>query len=51
MIRCVQIGEEVMVMTWKEDAGRVTSMEMRVIPSILYEKIQKGFKYEEILRS
>lgn len=48
MIRCVQIGNEVLAMTWKEHGGKVTLGEMRIIPLVIYNNIKKGFNYEEV---
>ena len=48
MIRCVQIGNEVLAMTWKEHGGKVTIGEMRIIPLVMYENLKKGFRYETL---
>lgn len=46
----MQIGKEVLVMTWTENDNRVTLGEMRIVPSVLYDNIKKGFKYEKVHR-
>lgn len=48
MTRCIQIGKEVLMMTWTEADGKVTLGKMRVVPSVIYENVTKGFKYEKI---
>ena len=48
MMRCVQIGNEVVVMTGKERDGKLTLDEMRIIPNVIYNNIEKGFRYEEV---
>ena len=48
MIRWMQIGDEVIVMTGEERDGKVTLGEMRVIPLVVYNNMQKGFKYDQV---
>lgn len=50
MMRCVQIGNEVLAMTWKEHGGKVTLCEMRIVPLVMFDNINKGYRYEEIHR-
>ena len=49
MIRWMQIGDEVIVMTGEEHDGKVTLGEMRVIPVVIYNNMQKGFRYDQVL--
>lgn len=49
MIRWMQIGDEVIVMTGEERDGKVKLGEMRVIPLVVYNNMQKGFKYDQVL--
>ena len=48
MIRCVQIGNEVLAMTWKEHDGKVTLCDMRIVPLVMYKNLEKGFQYETL---
>lgn len=48
MIRCIQLGNEVLAMSWQEKDGRVKLGEMRIVPMVVYNNIEKGFRYEEI---
>lgn len=48
MIRNLQMGNEVLVMTWQEHDGKVTLGDMRIVPLVIYDNINKGFRYEEI---
>ncbi len=48
MIRCIQLDNEVLAMSWQEKDGRVTLGDMRIVPMVVYTNIEKGFRYEEI---
>ena len=49
MIRWMQIGDEVIVMTGVEHDGKVTLGEMRIIPLVIYNNLEKGFRYDQVL--
>ena len=51
MIRCIQIGKEMLLLLSSEKNGKVTVGDMRVVPLVTYYKIEKGFKHEEIHQS
>ena len=48
MIRCMQIGREVLVMTGKESDGKISLGEMRIVPLVIYRNMEKGFKYDKV---
>ena len=49
MIRWMQIGDEVIVMTGEERDGKVTLGEMRIMPVVIYNNLEKGFRYDQVL--
>ena len=49
MIRLMQIDDEVIVMTGVEHDGKLTLGEMRIIPLVIYNNLEKGFKYDQVL--
>lgn len=49
MIRWMQIGDEVILMTGVECDGKVKLGEMRIIPLVIYNNLEKGFKYDQVL--
>lgn len=49
MIRWMQIDDEVIVMTGVEHDGKLKLGEMRVIPLVIYNNLEKGFKYDQVL--
>lgn len=46
MIRIAQIGNEVLMMVWAEAGGKVTGLEMKLLPSSMWEKLEKQHKNE-----
>ena len=48
MIRCIQLGNEVLALGWQERDGKVVLGEMRVVPLVIYSNLEKGFRYEEV---
>ena len=50
MMRCMQIGQEVLVMTGKESDGKISLGEMRIVPLVVYHNIEKGFRYDKVLQ-
>lgn len=46
MIRIIQIEDEVLAVTSREQDGKVTDLKIRVIPLFLFRNIEKGFRYE-----
>ena len=48
MIRCIQLGDEVLALDWQERDGKVVLGDMRTVPMVFYENLEKGFRYEEV---
>ena len=46
MIRIAQIGKEVLMMVWVEADGKVTNLEMKLLPSSMWKKLEKQHKNE-----
>ncbi len=49
MMRSIQIGNEVVSLTWTEKEGKVDLKDMVIVPLVVYDNINKGFRYDKVL--
>lgn len=46
MMRCVQIDDEVVVMSTKEEDGKVLESEMRIVPLFMWKRFLNPLDYD-----